>query len=153
MRIPADTAPLHRAGSGHRIGELRFETQVEGAADNMLAVLGDAKGRAGEHRIGLGRAIARKDRRLGLADRIEDIGHEINDPDIDLGLFAGMVVAQEHAQLVDDPRNRALVVAVRTVECLAGMRIDEAQAAKRHWRTGNRVRYRRQRRGKAGYQG
>src|ERR1700731_3079483 len=29
LRIPADTAALHRPGSGHRIGKLRFEADVE----------------------------------------------------------------------------------------------------------------------------
>src|ERR1700736_943240 len=57
LRIPADTAALHRPGFGHRIGKLRFEADVERAAHDMLAMLGDAKGRPGEQRIRLGRAI------------------------------------------------------------------------------------------------
>jgi hypothetical protein len=124
MRIPADTAALHRPGSGHRIGKPRFEANVERAADDMLAVLGNAKGGAGKRRIRLGGAIGRKDRRFGLADRIKHIGQEVDHPDIDLGLLPGMMVAEKNAELVDDPFDRALIVAVRPVESLAGMCVD-----------------------------
>jgi hypothetical protein len=103
MRIPADTPALHRPGFGHRIGKLRFEADVERAAHDMLAVLGNAKGRPGEHRIRLGRAIGRKDRPFGLAHCIEHIGQEVDHPDIDLYLFPGMMVAEEKAEFVDDP--------------------------------------------------
>src|SRR5438105_236612 len=122
MRIPADTAALHRPGFGHRIGKPRFEANVERAAEDMLAVLGNAKGGPGEHRIRLGGAIGRKDRRFGLADRIEHIGQEIDHPDIDLRLLPGMMVAEKYAELIDDPFDRAIIVAVRAVESLAGMR-------------------------------
>ena len=110
---------------------LDLETHIERPADDMLAVLGYAEGRAREHRVGLGRAIGRKDRRSGFADRIEDIGQKIDDPDIDLRLFAGMMVAQKNAKFVDHPVDRALVVAVGAFEGLAGMGIDEAQPAQR----------------------
>jgi hypothetical protein len=42
------TPPRCHPGFGHRIGKLRFEANVERAARDMLAVLGDAKGRPGE---------------------------------------------------------------------------------------------------------
>jgi len=76
-------------------------------------VLGNAKGGAGKRRIRLGGAIGRKDRRFGLADRIKHIGQEVDHPDIDLGLLPGMMVAEKNAELVDDPFDRALIVAVR----------------------------------------
>ena len=90
----------------------------------MLAVLGDAKGRPGEHRIRLGRAIGRKDRCFGLADRIEHISQEVDHPDVDPRLFPGMMVAEKNAELVDDPFYRAFIVAVRPLESLAGVRVD-----------------------------
>ena len=153
MRIPPHAAALHCAGLCHRLGEIRVDTYVERAADDMLAVLGNSERGAGEHRVGFGCAISRQDRGFGLAYRIQNIGQEIDDPDIDLRLFAGMVVAQENTKLVNDPRDRALVVAVRPIEGLAGMAVDEAQPAQGHWRTGNRARHRRPRCGKSGHQG
>src|SRR5260370_35454856 len=39
LRIPADTAALHRPGSGYRSGKLRIKADVERAAHDMLAVL------------------------------------------------------------------------------------------------------------------
>jgi hypothetical protein len=141
MRIPADTAALHRPGSGHRIGKPRFEANVERPADDMLAVLGNAKGRAGEHRICLGGAISRKDRRFGLADCIEHIGQEVDDPDIDLGLLPRMMVAEKNAELVDDPFNRTLIVAVGPIESLAGMRVEQPKPTQRDGRTGNCMRH------------
>ena len=38
-----------------------------------------------------------------------------------------MVVAEKNAELVDDPFDRALIVAVRPVESLAGMCVDQPQ--------------------------
>ena len=116
--------PRREPGCGHRIRKLRFEADVERAAHDMLAVLGDAKGRPGEHRIRLGRAIGRKDRCFGLADRIEQIGQEVDHPNVDPRLFPGMMVAEKNAQLVDDPFYRAFIVAVRPLESLAGVRVD-----------------------------
>ena len=90
----------------------------------MLAVLGDAKGRPGEQRIRLGRAIGGKDRYFGLADRIEHISQEVDQSDVDLRLFPGMVIAEKNAELVHNPLYRAVIVAVRPLESLAGMRVD-----------------------------
>jgi hypothetical protein len=45
-RVPTDPAPPHRARDRHRIGKPGGEPHVEGAAVNMLAVLGNAEGRA-----------------------------------------------------------------------------------------------------------
>jgi hypothetical protein len=89
-------------------------------------VFGDPEGRAREHRVGFGSAVGRKDRRLAVADRVEHIGQKIDHPDIDLGFFAGMMIAQKDAKLVDHTLDRALVVAVGAVESFAGMDIDQA---------------------------
>jgi hypothetical protein len=104
-------------------------------------MFGDAEHSASQHRVGFGRAIGRQYGRLVLADRIENIGQKIENTDIDLRLFTAMVVAQEDTQLVDDPRDRPLVVAVRTIKGLAGMAVDETQAAQRQRRAGNCTRY------------
>jgi len=106
----------------------------------MLAVLGNAKGRPGEHRIRLGRALGRKDRRFGLADHV---GQEVDHPDIDLRLFPGMVVAEKNSELVDDPFDRAFIIAVRPLESLAGMRVDEPQPTQRDGWAGYRTCHRR----------
>ena len=135
--------PRREPGCGHRIRKLRFEADVERAAHDVLAVLGDAKCRPGEHRISLGRAIGRKDRCFGLADRIEQIGQEVDHPNVDPRLFPGMMVAEKNAQLVDDPFYRAFIVAVRPLESLAGMRVDQPQPTQRDGRTGNCMRDRR----------
>src|SRR5271168_1463118 len=103
MRVPPDAAALHRAGLCHRLGEIRVDAYVKRAAEDMLAMLGDTEHGAGEHRVGFGRAIRRQYRDFGLAYRIQNIGQEIDDPDIDLRFFAGMVVAQKNTKLVDDP--------------------------------------------------
>src|SRR5215471_3955431 len=87
MRVPADSTALHRARCRHRLGKPRIQTDVERPADDVLAVLGNAEHRSGEHRVGFGRAICRKDRRPSLPDRIENIGQKIDDPDIHLRLF------------------------------------------------------------------
>jgi hypothetical protein len=143
MRVPADATALHRPGFGHCIGKLRFEANVERAALDMLAALGNAKGRPSEHRIRLGGTIGRKDRCLGLTDRIEHIGQEVDHPDIDLGLLPGLMVAEKNAELVDDRFDRAFIVAVRPVENLARMRVGEPQPPQRDGRAGNCMRDRR----------
>ena len=55
-----------------------------------------------------------------VSDRIEHIGQEIDHPDVDPRLFPGMMVAEENAELVDDPFYRAFIIAVRALESLAG---------------------------------
>ena len=57
--------------------------------------------------------------RLTLSRR-EDIGQEIDHPDVDPRLFPGMMVAEENAELVDDPFYRAFIIAVRALESPAG---------------------------------
>jgi hypothetical protein len=37
-----------------------------------------------------------------------------------------MMVAEKNAELVDDPFDRALIVAVRPIESLAGVRVDQS---------------------------
>ena len=54
-----------------------------------------------------------------------------------------MMVAEENAELVDDPFDRAIIVAVRPVESLAGMCVDQPQPTQRDGRAGNCLRYRR----------
>src|SRR6266851_3461042 len=70
MRVPADAAALHPPGRLHRLFEPRFEMDVERAAIEMLAVIGDAKGGARQHRVGLGRPIGGKDGRALRVHRI-----------------------------------------------------------------------------------
>jgi hypothetical protein len=116
--IPADPAAPHRPGSGHRIGKPCFEAKVERVAQDMLAVLGNTKGGAGEYRIGLGRTVGGKDRRFGLADGIEHIGEEIDHPDIQLRLLPGVMIAEENAEFADDRFDRALIIAVCAIKSL-----------------------------------
>src|SRR5690349_7925798 len=97
MRVPADTAALHRAGSGHRLGKLGVGANVESAPDDMLAVLSHPEGRACEHRVRFGGTISREYRRFAVADGIQHIRQEVDHPNIDLGLLAGMVVAEKDA--------------------------------------------------------
>jgi hypothetical protein len=54
-----------------------------------------------------------------------------------------MIVAEKNAELVDDRFDRAFIVAVRPVESLARMRVDEAQPPQRDGRAGNCMRDRR----------
>jgi hypothetical protein len=97
----------------------------------VLAVIGDAEGRARQHRIGLPRAVGGEDGGLGRADRIHDGGKKIDDCYIDGDLLAGVMVAQKVRQLVHRHRDRAEIVAVGPVEALAGMRIGEPEAPQR----------------------
>src|SRR6516162_9904186 len=91
--VPAYATALHRSCRRHCLAEPRAQVYIESAAADMLAVFGHAKGRARQHRIGLCRAISRKDRCSGLADCIEDVRQKVDQTDVDLGLLAGMVVA------------------------------------------------------------
>src|SRR5208282_4221921 len=119
MRIPTDTAALHRSRRIHRLGELRAKTYVERTAVDVLTLLGHPEGCARKHRVGFGGAIGGKDSRAGLADRIEDIGEKVDDPNVHLRLFAGMMVAQENAEFLDHAIDRAVVIAIGAFEGLA----------------------------------
>jgi hypothetical protein len=63
-----------------------------------------------------------------------------------------MIVAEKNAELVDDRFDRAFIVAVRPVESLAGMRVDEPQPPQRDGRAGDCMRDR-QPSGASSYQG
>jgi hypothetical protein len=56
--------------------------------------------------------------------------------------FPGMMVAEESAELVDDPFDRAFIVAVGPLESLAGMRVDEPQPTQREGWASYRTRHR-----------
>ncbi len=144
MRIPADAAAAHRPGRLHRLRQLGVERDVERPAIHMLAVFGDAEHRARQHRVGFGGAIGGQDRRLGGADRIEDVGEKIEHADIHLRRSAAVKVPQKDAQLANDRLDRPVVVAVGAVKALAGMGVDEPQPAQcrqaRHGARRNRPR-------------
>src|SRR5438132_11620343 len=129
MRVPPDAAPLHCTGCIHCFTELRSEAHIERAAVDVLAVLGHPEGGAREHRVGFGRTIGGKDCRVGLTDRIENIGEKIDHFDIHLDLLSGMMVAKKDGQLFHQPVDRTAVVAVGAFEGLARMAVDEAEAA------------------------
>jgi len=143
MRIPADTSALHRPGFGHRVGKSRVKAKVESAAQDVLAVLGNTKVGAGQHRIGLGGTVGGQDRRLGLADGVEHIGQEIDHPEIHLRLLFGVMIAEENAEFRDGRFDRALITAVCAIKSFPGVRIDQPQPTRRNWWAGNRVRRRR----------
>ena len=129
MRVPPDAAALHRPGGIHRHGDFRVEPQVERAAQDVLTVLGHSEGGACEHRVGLGRPIGRKDRRAGLADRVQNIGQKVDHTDIHLRLFTRVMIAQKDAELFHHPVDRAVIVAVGALERLAGIGVGEAKTA------------------------
>jgi hypothetical protein len=89
---------------------------------------------------------------MSSADGIKHIGEEVDHPDIDLRLLPGVMVAEKNAELVDGRFDWALIIAVRPVESLASMRIDQPQPTPRDGRAGNRMRHRRPC-GAASYQG
>src|SRR6266849_1230654 len=49
--VPADAAALHRTRSAHRLFEPAPEVDVEGAAVEVLTVVGDAEGSARQHLV------------------------------------------------------------------------------------------------------
>ena len=53
-----------------------------------------------------------------------------------------MMVAEKNAEFVDDPFDRAFIIAVRPLESLAGMRVDEPQPTQRDGGSGNSTRHR-----------
>src|SRR5437763_14837796 len=94
--IPADAAAKHRARRLHRLLVAAVEPDVERPAIDVLAVIGDAKGRLCQHRVGLARAVGGQDRRFCRAHGIHDAGEKIEDADIDRDRLARMMVAQKY---------------------------------------------------------
>jgi hypothetical protein len=86
-------------------------------------VFGDTEGGARQHRIALPCAIGREHCRTGRPDGVHDACKKIQDVDIDSGLFARMVVAQEFRKVRYGLRDRADIVTKGSVEGLASVGI------------------------------
>ena len=108
-----------------------FEPDVERAAVDVLAVVGDPEGRFRQHAVGRDGAVGRQHRRAGRADPVHHGGEEIDDADIDRDPLTRMMVAQQVRQILHRRRDRSELVAVRPVEALAGMGVVQLDAARR----------------------
>ena len=93
----------------------------------MLAVFGNAEGRAGQHRVGFERAKGGQNNRTRLGCGDHHVGEEVDDADIDIGHPAGMMIAQEEAQLIHYPRDWPGGVAIGAIEGRAGTGIEKSQ--------------------------
>src|SRR5205823_5987659 len=80
----------------HRLLVAAVEPYVERPAVDVLAIVGDAKGRFCQHCVGLARAVSRQDRRPCRAGRVHDAREKIEDADIDRDCLARMMVAQKY---------------------------------------------------------
>src|SRR5712691_8456986 len=56
-RIPAHTAPPHRSGGAHRLGEIGCDVKIDRSPIDVLAMLGDTERGTTEHRVRLGGSI------------------------------------------------------------------------------------------------
>jgi hypothetical protein len=85
------------------------------------------------------RAVGRQNLRLARADGRHHRAKKIEHPDIHRDDLARMEIAQKHREVGHRRRDRPLVVAIRAVEGLAGVRIGEAQTPQLRRRGGERA--------------
>ena len=113
------------------------EPDIERAAVDVLAVVGDPERRFRQHAVGRDGAVGRQDRSAARADPVHDGGEEIDDADLDRDPLAGMMVAQQMGEVFHRRRDRPVLVAIRAVEAFAGMGVVQLDAARRGARQGH----------------
>lgn len=132
LRIITDAAPGHLQ---RRIPQLpradAGKPDIDGFGAHVQAVPGNA-GRMGAKKfVGVRRAVAADDMKLGAGrgHRVQNIGQQIENARIVMMHFARTGVAQETVEPVEGAGNVPFARSKRDVDSLAGVRVIESQAA------------------------
>ena len=150
-RVIADTAETYRAGAiadlaGRAIGE----ADIDGAADGVEAVRGDAAIFRGENGIGLRAAIpANHLEGLLAADPAMQVVQQVQEMEIDPDDLIIVMVAQDEVDFLEGARIVLAVFPIGRIDRFAGMLVAELQAAAAGDRHGGfgQTRHQRHRRG------
>jgi hypothetical protein len=116
----------HRTRDSHRVRMVGGEPHVKRTTVKMLTVFGNSEGCMSQHRVGFGCAKGRQHDSSGLAGSGHDVGEKVDDANIDVGHPAGMLIAQEDAQLVHHLCDWAIRIAIDAIEGRPRMGIEKS---------------------------
>lgn len=138
LRVVADTAAMQgeRRVAQTSGGNTRH-ANVDGFAEHVLAMLGDAHTCAAKKFVAPRRAIAANnvDFSAGMANSRRQIAEQIKQARIKINDVTGAVIAEEMIEAIDRVGKIGIALAIDDIDALIRVQMKEQQAMFRQWKT------------------